>query len=269
VTEEQVLRVHGPAHIERLRDFVVQAAAGGQPVAVSGDTAVSEASWDAAFAAAGCAVEAAGRVALGKARNSFALTRPPGHHATPDAMMGFCLLNNVAIAARTLRAEHDIGRVMIVDWDVHHGNGTQGVFYEDPDVYYLSLHQSPWYPGTGRPEERGAGAGTGTTRNVPVRAATSRDAYLRTYGSALDAAFAEFTPDFVLVSAGYDCLAGDPLGGLLLEPADVHAMTRELVARCQAGAGGRLAVVLEGGYEPARTGRAVVATLRALCDLPE
>ncbi|MGD8277209.1 MAG: histone deacetylase [Gemmatimonadota bacterium] len=269
VSEARVLQVHEPAHVARLREATARAAEGGQSVAVSGDTAVSGASWDAALAAAGCAVEAASRVARGEARNAFALTRPPGHHATAGEMMGFCLLNNVAIAARTLCAGHGAERVMIVDWDVHHGNGTQDLFYEDPGIYYLSLHQWPWYPGTGTAEERGAGAGTGTTRNVPVRAGISRDEYLASYASALDDAFAEFTPTFVLVSAGYDCLAGDPLGGLLLEPPDLHRMTVELMTRCESAASGRLAIVLEGGYEPARTGAGVVATLRALCALPE
>ncbi len=268
-TEEDVLRVHEPAHVERLRESVARAAAGGQPVAVSGDTVVSGASRDAAFAAAGCAVEAAARVVRGEARNAFALTRPPGHHANTREMMGFCLLNNVAIAAHALRARHGVGRILIVDWDVHHGNGTQDIFYEDGDVYYLSLHQSPWYPGTGRIEERGAGAGEGATRNVPIRAGTAPAEYRRAYTAALDAVFAEFTPEFVLVSAGFDCLAGDPLGGLLLEPADLHAMTTELMARCRSVAGGQLTLVLEGGYDPARTGAGVVATLRALCGLPE
>ena len=267
-TEEQLLRVHTPGHIARVRRLVREAETNGRPVTVGGDTVVSAASWDAALAAAGCAVEAAALVVRGEAASAFALTRPPGHHATAEALMGFCLFNNIAVATRALQAEWGIRRVMIVDWDVHHGNGTQDIFYDDGEVYYLSLHQWPWYPGTGRADERGRAAGRGTTRNVPVRAGTSRDDYLRLYGGALDAAFAEFAPEFVFVSAGFDCLAGDPLGGLLLEPDDIHAMTAGLLDLSQAAAGGRVVVALEGGYDPPRVGAGVVATLRALCGLP-
>ena len=267
-TELQVLRAHTPGHVARVRRLVAEAETNGRPVTVGGDTVVSAASWEAALAAAGCAAEAAAVVVRGEAGSAFALTRPPGHHATADALMGFCLFNNVAVATRALQAEWSIRRVMIVDWDVHHGNGTQDIFYDDGDVYYLSLHQWPWYPGTGRADERGAAAGRGTTRNVPVRGGTSRGDYLRLYTGALDAAFAEFAPEFVFVSAGFDCLAGDPLGGLLLEPDDIHAMTARLLDQSRATAGGRVVVVLEGGYDPQRAGAGVVATLRALCGLP-
>lgn len=267
-TDEQIDRVHASGHIERVRSLVAEAEKGGQPIAASPDTMVSATSWDAAMAAAGCAVEAVGVVMRGEAGSAFALTRPPGHHAEADEIMGFCLFNNVAVATRALQVEWDVGRVMIVDWDVHHGNGTQHIFQEDPTVYYLSLHQSPWYPGTGEERERGTGPGDGTVRNVPIAAGTSRKAYLSLFEEALDAAFAEFAPDFVLISAGYDCLAGDPFGGLLLEPEDLHAMTRGVLQRARSDVEGRLAVVLEGGYDPARTGAGVVATLRALCDLP-
>jgi acetoin utilization deacetylase AcuC-like enzyme len=181
--------------------------------------------------------------------------------------MGFCLFNNVAIAARAALRDYGIERVLIVDWDVHHGNGTQDIFYEDGSVYYLSLHQHPWYPGTGQPSERGRGPGAGTTRNVQVAAGTPREAYIETFTSAVDAAFEEFEPDMVLVSAGYDCMASDPLGGQLLEPEDLHAMTGVLLDRAAVRAGGGLAVVLEGGYAPARMGKGVVATIHGLCGL--
>jgi acetoin utilization deacetylase AcuC-like enzyme len=264
---DDLLLVHTRAHVDRIADACEAAAERGSPLEVTGDTTVSDASWDAALAAAGCAIGASAAVASGSAATAFALCRPPGHHASPERAMGFCLFNNIAIAARAAIRDHGAERVMIVDWDVHHGNGTQDIFYEDGGVYYLSLHQHPWYPGTGLPSERGRGAGTGTTRNVQVAAGTSRQAYMEAFTAAVDAAFDEFTPELLLVSAGYDCLAGDPLGGLLLEPDDVHAMTRVLLDRAAATAGGRVVAVLEGGYAPNRLGKGVVATIHALCGL--
>jgi acetoin utilization deacetylase AcuC-like enzyme len=204
----------------------------------------------------------------GEAGTAFAAARPPGHHATADRAMGFCLFNNVAIAARWAQTARGVGRVLIVDWDVHHGNGTQEIFYADPSVYYLSLHQSPHYPGTGAAEERGEGAGVGATRNVPIPAGLPAAEYRRLFEEALDAALDEFSPELVLVSAGFDCLAGDPLGDLLLEPVDLHGLTRTLVERTRSTAGGRVVAVLEGGYAPDRVGRGVVQVIRALGGLP-
>lgn len=267
-SEEALARVHEGEHIDIVRGLVQEAVRTGSTVIVAGDTAVSEATWDAALASAGCAMDAVKAVARGEAERAFALCRPPGHHATRDRVMGFCFFNNVAAAARALQAEHGVERVLIVDWDVHHGNGTQDIFYEDPTVYYVSLHQSPWYPGTGNPGERGRGAGLGTTLNIPVRAGTPRLANLAAFDSALDMAWSEFEPEFVLVSAGFDCLAGDPLGGLLLEPEDVHAMAHRLCERAADSCDGRVVAVLEGGYAPGRTGDGVVATLHALAGLP-
>jgi acetoin utilization deacetylase AcuC-like enzyme len=263
----ELLRVHTTQHVDRLQQLVRLAADRGQLVEIEGDTVISPASWDAAVAAAGCAIDAGRLVASGETATAFALCRPPGHHATAERMMGFCLLNNVALAVRAVQAEFGLRRNLIVDWDVHHGNGTQDIFLEDPDVYYLSLHQWPWYPGTGAADERGAGAGRGMTRNVPVAAGTGRGEYLRCFEAALAAALVDFSPEFIFVSAGYDCMAGDPLGDLLLEPADLHAMTSAVLARTRETAGGRVACVLEGGYSPHRVGAGVIDTLRALCGL--
>jgi acetoin utilization deacetylase AcuC-like enzyme len=182
--------------------------------------------------------------------------------------MGFCLFDNVAIAARRLQARCGVGRVLVVDWDVHHGNGTQAIFWEDPSVYVLSLHLGAHYPGTGAVSERGAGAGAGTTRNVPLRHGTPAAEYRRCFREALHASLAEFSPDVVLVSAGFDCLAGDPLGGLLLEPEDLHGLAAEVVQAALPSAGGRVAAMLEGGYVPDRMGRAVADVLRAFTGLP-
>jgi acetoin utilization deacetylase AcuC-like enzyme len=268
VGERELLRVHSPEHIQRVRAAVEEAAREGKQVSLDSDTVVSAASWDAALAAAGCAVTAVRLVLDGEARSAFAGSRPPGHHATRDVAMGFCLFNNVAVAARWAQAERGVERVLIIDWDVHHGNGTQDIFYADPSVYYLSLHLSPHYPGTGEAEERGAGAGLGTTRNVPLPEGTTAAIYRRAFEEALDMALAEFAPELVLISAGFDCLAGDPLGGLGLEPADLHALARLVVERTQGTAGGRVVAVLEGGYAPARVGAGVVDLIRALGGLP-
>ena len=256
-TRSEILRVHDAAYVDRVQAMSAQAAAGGQPVPVESDTMISGATWDAALAAAGCAITAVDLVMSGKAATAFALPRPPGHHALHDRTMGFCFFNNVAIAARALQAVHGIQRVLIIDWDVHHGNGTQDLFYCDPFVYYISTHLSPHYPGTGMEYERGAGAGAGTTRNVPLPHGTTVAEFRAAFTTAVDAALA----------AGYDCLAGDPLGGLPLEPRDMHALTRELLAHARTRMNGRMALILEGGYNPARVGAGVVDTLRALSDL--
>ena len=268
VTPTDLERVHTRAHVEQVRAAVEAARAAGGARALDGDTVVSSASWDAALAAAGCVVTGTRLVLDGDSGAAFAAARPPGHHATADQAMGFCLFNNVAVAARWAQAERGIERVLVVDWDVHHGNGTQDIFYEDASVYYLSLHLERHYPGTGHAAERGAGAGRGATRNVPLPHGVSAAEYRAAFSAALDATLGEFEPELVLVSAGFDCLAGDPLGGMRLEPADLHALTRELVERTRASARGRVVVALEGGYAPERVGAGAVDVLRALADLP-
>lgn len=268
-SEADVLRVHDAAHVARVRAACAEAARSAAPVWLDEDTAVSGGSWDAALAAAGCAVSAAAAVAVGAAPTAFALARPPGHHATADRAMGFCLLNNVAIAARHLQARGLARRVLVVDWDAHHGNGTQDVFYDDPSVYVLSLHLgAPHFPGTGGAEERGAGPGDGTTRNVPLPLGTPAAAYRAAFLDVLDQALASFTPDVVLASVGLDALEGDPEGGLRLAPEDLHRLTADVLERLPAGGRGRFVGVLEGGYAVARIGRGFVDVLRALAGLP-
>ena len=263
----EILRVHTLDHVERVRTAVDRARQAERPVEMTMDTVVSAASWDAALGAAGAAVHAARVVLDDDVDTSFALTRPPGHHATASRAMGFCLFNSVAIAARWAQAERDVERVLIIDWDVHHGNGTQDIFYGDGSVYYLSLHLSGHYPGTGHTHQKGMGPGEGTTRNIPFPAGVERGYYLEVFEEAMEVA-ADFSPGLVLVSAGFDCLAGDPLGGLMLEPKDLHRMTRIVVDSTRATADGRVAVLLEGGYEPKRVAAGVVETVRGLADLP-
>jgi acetoin utilization deacetylase AcuC-like enzyme len=267
--EEDVLRVHTREHVEIVRAAVARAEAEGAPVALDADTRVSAASWDAAMGSIGAALRAVEEVAAGLRDNAFVATRPPGHHATPDRAMGFCLFNTIAVAARWLQARGHAERVLIVDWDVHHGNGTQDVFWEDPSVFFLSLHQSPHWPGTGAAHETGGGAGEGATLNVPLAAGTPRAVWHQRFEAALDDAFGRFTPDFVLVSSGFDALAGDPLGGQSLEPEDFHRATRSLLGRAADTCSGRVVALLEGGYDPARTGLATVAVLRGLAGVEQ
>lgn len=268
-TEADLLAVHTRAHVDRIRAAVERAAELGHPMDLTLDTLVSGASWQAAVGAAGAAIQAARDVLAGRAATAFALTRPPGHHATADRAMGFCLFNNVAVAARWAQAEGGVERVLIVDWDVHHGNGTQEIFYDDPSVHYLSLHLSGHYPGTGHTHQRGAGAGVGATRNITFPAGVEREYYLTVYEEAVREAVAAAEPGVVLVSAGFDLLLGDPLGGLTLEPPDLHQMTRVLMdAAAESPARGRVAAVLEGGYVPRRVGDGVVQVVRALAELP-
>ncbi len=265
---EDLLRVHTRAHVDRVRAACMQAKERRAILSLDEDTKVSPASWEAAIGSAGSAIAAAAAVARGELGSAFVAARPPGHHATPDRAMGFCLFNSIAVVARWLQAHGYAERVLIVDWDVHHGNGTQDVFYEDPSVYFLSLHQWPHWPGSGAASERGAGAGEGYTLNVPLAAGTARAEYRRRFERALEEATRDFAPDFVLVSSGFDAMAGDPLGGLLLEPEDMHAMMRHLIEGVASGCDGRLVALLEGGYHPERLGLATAAVIRALAGLP-
>lgn len=261
---DDVRLVHADALIEVVRGAVDEAARRGRVAEIDADTRVSGASWEAALGTLGAGLEAVHGVVAGRFRNAFVAARPPGHHATPERAMGFCLFNNIAVAAASLRARAAAERVLIVDWDVHHGNGTQDAFYEDAAVFFLSLHQYPHYPGTGAANETGRGRGEGFTMNVPLRPGTPRDRYLEVFRRALDEAVGRCDPDFVLVSSGFDVLAGDPLGGQMLEPEDLHGTTRMVMEAAERCCGGRVVVFLEGGYDPQRTGAGSVAVIRAL-----
>jgi acetoin utilization deacetylase AcuC-like enzyme len=265
---EDLALAHAPAHVALVRALSARAAIRDEPYWIDPDTAISGGSFEAALASAGCAITAAERVATGGARAGFALCRPPGHHAAYDRSAGFCLFNNVVVAARRLQASGLARQILIVDLDVHHGDGTQDLLWEDPTTYYLSLHLFPHYPGTGAERERGGGPGTGRIRNVPLPPGTAAGEYRRRFSGALGEALEVQEPDFVLVSLGLDCLAGDPLGGLLLEPEDLHAVVEELTARTRSSAPDRVAAVLEGGYVPDRMGLGVVNVLRAFAGLP-
>jgi acetoin utilization deacetylase AcuC-like enzyme len=242
-------RVHSAGYLDALEAL---AAAGGGPL--DGDTYLGPRSWDAARAAAGVAVRAVEEGLAGG--TSFAATRPPGHHASAARAMGFCFVNNVVVAARHAQAL-GAARVLIVDWDVHHGNGTQALVETDPSIRYVSLHQSPWYPGTGAVSERGVG----NIFNVPRPPGLPRFTYVRDLVTAVDAALVGWTPDVLLVSAGFDSLAGDPLGGFTLLPEDVATWTSELMVRM---AGRPMITLLEGGYRLDLLSAGVTALVREL-----
>jgi acetoin utilization deacetylase AcuC-like enzyme len=225
-SREQVERCHEPAYLDRLAALETW-------TLLDPDTVASESSWEAALLAAGCALEAVDR-------GGFALVRPPGHHALPGRAMGFCLLANPAIAARYAQAELGIDRVAIIDWDVHHGNGTQDIFWGDESVLFVSMHQWPFYPGTGGP-----GDGNETTVNVPLPAGSDDDDYLFAFEESVEPAVRAFAPELVLVSAGFDAHLDDPLAGM-----HVTANGFRELARRTAALGPRLAAVLEGGYDP-------------------
>ncbi len=243
-SEEDILACHTRAYLHAVERDV----AAGHRDLITGDTAICPRSLDVALIAAGTLLNGVDAVLSGEARNAFCVVRPPGHHATPDRGMGFCIFNNVAIAARYAQRKYGADRVLIVDWDVHHGNGTQDIFYSDGSVLFFSTHQHPWYPGTGDPAETGEGEGEGTTLNCPFPAGAGRDEILGAFERRLLPAAKEFQPELILVSAGFDSRAGDPLGGFLLTDRDFSDLTRLLMEIADTHAGGRLVSVLEGGY---------------------
>jgi len=257
VDRELLEIVHAKSYIQ-----TVERLAQGGGGWLDADTAVSVDSPAAALHAAGGAQRAAEAVCAGEASGAFVAVRPPGHHALPERGMGFCLFNNAAIAAAAARRAGR-ERVMIVDWDVHHGNGTQAVFWRDPSVVFVSLHQEYWYPGTGEIEEAGEGPGEGHTVNIPLPAGTGDGGYADVFAEIVLPLFSAFRPDMLVVSAGYDAHESDPLGGMVVTSAGFGHLTRAL-AGAAAGAGTPVVAVLEGGYDLPALGASVVATLEAL-----
>ena len=267
-TEEAITRIHHPAYLAAIE---AGAAAGGGHL--DADTIVRPDSVDVARLAAGAATAAVDAVLRGRAgtagagdqpvNRAFVLARPPGHHAMPDGGMGFCLFNTIAIAAAHALA-HGIERVAIVDWDVHHGNGTQDAFYDDQRVLFCSLHQWPWYPGTGAAAERGIGRGVGYTVNVPLPAGSDDAAYLTALRDFVVPRIDSFQPQLLLVSAGFDAHTDDPLGLMRVSEDGFADLATACLALADAHAGGRLVAVLEGGYDPAALGRSVASVVQAL-----
>lgn len=251
---------HAPQHFKNVERVVREGTA-----YLDSDTVVSLHSLEAALRAAGGACRAVDAVMKGEANNAFVPVRPPGHHATTERAMGFCLFNNVAIAARYAQSYYpEIERVAVIDWDVHHGNGTQGIFYDDPSVFFFSMHQYPWYPGTGARGETGVGRGRGSTVNVPLRARTPAQEQRRVFESAIQEIDARFKPDLVIISAGFDAHLEDPLGQLRLEDDDFVWMTGIAREWADTVCSGRVIACMEGGYNLQTLGGTVVAHVREL-----
>lgn len=259
-TPDELGLVHDAGYVELIRSVAEH---GGGVLDV--DTVMSEGSWAAATAGAGCTLDAIDMAMDGRATRSFVAVRPPGHHALRDRAMGFCLFANVALGAiyarRTLGAE----RVLIADWDVHHGNGTQALVQDDPNIRFVSMHQWPFYPGTGAAADRGP---HDNVWNVPLPGGLPPESYVSAFEQHVDRAMDGFDPDLIVVSAGFDSLAGDPIGGFTLGLEHVDELTRFVVNRAEAVCAGRLVSVLEGGYNPVLLGQAATVHLRGLTGIP-
>ncbi|MCI0463543.1 MAG: histone deacetylase [Gemmataceae bacterium] len=261
LTEDTVARLHTPQHIARVREAAQRG--GGR---LDPDTVVSPESYRVALAAAGCCVSATDAVLRGVDHTALCLVRPPGHHATPNRSMGFCLFNNIALAAQHARTAHGLTRILIVDWDVHHGNGTQDSFYEDPEVFFFSIHRygHGFYPGTGAKDETGTRRGLGYTFNEPVRYGTSVKEYHGRFARALERIADHLRPELVLLSSGFDAHTADPIGSLGLETEDFGEMTKLVLDVARTHSGGRLVSCLEGGYDLGALAESVQAHLEQL-----
>jgi acetoin utilization deacetylase AcuC-like enzyme len=266
LTEETVGTLHAAKQVQQVKQ--VAAHGGGR---LDPDTVVSPDSFNVALAAAGACVAGVDAVLKGTDRTALCLVRPPGHHATPTRSMGFCLFNNIALAARHARSAHEVTRTLIVDFDVHHGNGTQDIFYESPEVMFFSIHRygMGFYPGTGNSDETGAGKGLGHTLNAPIKFGTSRKEYREQFTRALEKAADKIKPELVLVSAGFDAHARDPIGSLGLEVEDFVTLTKQVLEVAKTHAKGRLVSCLEGGYHLDALAESVQAHLETLLTTKE
>jgi acetoin utilization deacetylase AcuC-like enzyme len=260
--ESEIARCHTESYIETAKHDIQT----GHGHLSTGDTAISRWSWKPALHAVGATLTAIDALLDGRAKNAFCVARPPGHHATPNRGMGFCVFNNIAVAVRYAQRRYGIGKVLIVDWDVHHGNGTQDMFYDDDSVLFFSTHQWPWYPGTGARDETGRGRGLGTTINRPFPAGAARKEIVGAFGDEMRSAAERFKPELVLISAGFDSRHSDPLGHFQLTDEDFADLTRIMLETADRFADGRLVSVLEGGYNLDGLSMACKAHCRALAE---
>lgn len=257
---ESIQLNHGRPYLDLVREECAE----GQEQLSTGDTVICYATWEASLKAAGAACQAVDLVASGRVRNAFCAVRPPGHHARPNGGMGFCVFNNLAVGVRHARAKHGLERALVVDWDLHHGNGTQETFYEDERVMQFHTHQGGIYPGTGWPDERGGGKAEGNIHNYPLRAGCGIDVFEHLYREELVPAARRFKPDIVFVSAGYDSHRADPLGMLRLDEAGFKRLATIVADLADELCGGRLVLCLEGGYNLEALGQSVAETIRVL-----
>jgi acetoin utilization deacetylase AcuC-like enzyme len=259
-TDDWVTQVHTNSYVKALR---TRAPHQGY-VSLDPDTSMSPGSLNAAYLAAGGVLTAVDAIMDGRVDNAFCAVRPPGHHAEADRAMGFCLINNVAVAARYFQKRYGLERIAIVDWDVHHGNGTQHAFYKDPSVFFFSTHQYPYYPGTGAVDERGEGKGEGFTLNVPLPAGMGDKEYLEIFNHILRPALKAYRPDAIIISAGFDAHRDDPLAGMNLTAEGYRALTKAVKEIAGEHASGRVLSCLEGGYNLAALAASVEGHLRVL-----
>lgn len=257
---EILRRVHADEYLQTIE----KAFSMGWRVLDGGDTVISQDSYSVALLAAGGVTEAVRQIFEGKIKNAFCLVRPPGHHAGTRRAMGFCLINHAAVAARYAQATFDVERIFILDWDVHHGNGTQEIFESDPSVFYVSLHQFPFYPGTGDRSETGRGPGVGTTRNFPLPAGSGDREYIDVLTDSVSGMVLKFRPGFIIVSCGFDAHRRDPLAGMKVSTEAFGTMTEMVVALAREATDGRLLSVLEGGYDPVALGECAGVHVTAL-----
>jgi acetoin utilization deacetylase AcuC-like enzyme len=255
-----IQRVHRPSHLKRIQSHQPQSGLD----YLDADTIVSPRSYRVALLAVEGLLTAVDEVMSRKIKNVFCAVRPPGHHAESNRAMGFCLFNNVAVAVRYLQERYGLGRILIIDWDVHHGNGTQEIFYEDPTVFYFSVHQYPLYPGTGRSDEHGKGAGDGYTLNCPLPPGKGDDEYISVFEKVLKPAVEAFQPDFIFISAGFDAHRDDPLANMRVTEEGFDGMTRLVSQWAGRHCEGRIVSCLEGGYNLPALARSVETHLRTL-----
>lgn len=263
-TREELLRIHSPQYVD-----MILATAGKGYRSLDPDTAVSEGSCEAALLAAGGLCDAVSAVISGEIDNAFALVRPPGHHAEYSRGMGFCLFNNLAVGARHALAAHGVNRVLVVDWDLHHGNGTQHTFEEDASVLYFSTHQYPYYPGTGASEQIGRGSGEGFTVNVPLSSGKGDAEYAAVFHRILRPVALGFKPELILVSAGFDTHQNDPLGGMRVTSPGFRRLARTILEIADDCCRGRVVMALEGGYDLDGLSRSVRAVIREMAGMDD
>ena len=259
--EKELELVHHPNYLKLAQKDIIS----GRSTLSTGDTQICTDSWNIALRATGGLMQGIDEIFSNRLRRVFSLSRPPGHHATPSKGMGFCILNHIAIAARYAQKKYKVGKILIVDWDVHHGNGTQDIFYEDESVFFCSTHQHPWYPGTGSSEETGSGKGLGSTLNFPFPPGTGRkDLVEGALGEDLSKRINAFKPELILISAGFDSREGDPLGQFKLTDRDFFDLTNHFIELANSFCDGRILSVLEGGYDLSGLSSACCSHLKAL-----
>ena len=259
---EDITLVHSKDYVLSIKDACSRLRLNN--IALDPDTIISRDSFEAALFAAGAVIEGIDLICDGEIDNAFCMVRPPGHHARPSQAMGFCIFNNIAVGARYIQKKYRLERILIVDWDVHHGNGTEEIFYQDPSVFYISLHQYPHYPGTGSGQSRGAGKGKGFNLNIPMQAPSGDAEYIKVFQEIIVPVLKDFKPEFILISAGFDGHKDDPLSSLTLTEHGYYEMTKIIKEAAALYSKNRIVSILEGGYNLTSLANSVHSHLKSL-----